>query len=114
MIGKIGMSKTSLIKLNDIQNLIYTIRDKQVMLDSALARLYGVEIKRLNEQVKRNIDRFPSEFMFQLSKEEYESQRSQIATLETGKPLRSQIVTLEKSGSPFRKWVRQVCRLLGN
>ena len=55
------------------------------MLDRDLARLYGVRIKRLNEQVKRNTDRFPSKFCFQLSQKEYASLRSQNATLERGK-----------------------------
>lgn len=62
-----------------IEPLIKTIRGQQVMLDSDLAKLYGVETKRLNEQVKRNIKRFPDDFMFQLTKEE--CLRSQIATL---------------------------------
>ncbi len=65
----------------DIKSKIYTIRNQQVMLDSDLAELYNVEIKRLTEQVKRNIDRFPEHFRFQLTKEEYENLRSQIATL---------------------------------
>jgi hypothetical protein len=60
------MSK-ELSLLKDIKDKIHTIRDKQVMLDSNLAKLYGVKVKRLNEQVKRNIDRFPKDFMFQLS-----------------------------------------------
>jgi phage regulator Rha-like protein len=72
---------TSLQPLENIENLIHVIRGKQVMLDVDLARLYGVETKRLNEQVKRNIERFPEDFMFQLSKEEAESSRSQFATL---------------------------------
>lgn len=63
-----------------IKNLIYTIRGYRVMLDSDLAMLYGVETKRLNEAVKRNIKRFPANFMFQLEKEEWEILRSQIAT----------------------------------
>lgn len=63
-----------------IQNLIYDIRDQKVMLDSDLAKLYCVEIKRLNEAVKRNIRRFPNDFMFQLTKEEWQNLRSQIAT----------------------------------
>lgn len=63
-----------------IQNLIYVIRGKQVMIDSDLAMLYCVETKRLNESVKRNIDRFPSHFRFQLFEEEASSLRSQIAT----------------------------------
>ena len=65
--------------LEQIENLIHVIRGKQVMLDRDLARLYGVETFRLNEQVKRNIERFPDDFMFQLSKEEFENWKSQIA-----------------------------------
>jgi hypothetical protein len=67
----------------EIQNRIYSIRDKQIMLDSHLAELYDVELKRLNEAVKRNITRFPQEFMFQLTEKEVEFLRSQIATLKT-------------------------------
>ena len=63
-----------------ITNLIYTIRGKQVMIDSDLASLYQVTTKRLNEQVSRNKNRFPAEFMFRLTKEEYENLRSQFAT----------------------------------
>lgn len=65
-----------------VQNLIYTIRGQQVMLDSDLAELYGYEVKRLNEQVRRNINRFPQDFMFQLTVEEIpERLKSQFATL---------------------------------
>ncbi len=64
-----------------IQNKIHTIRGLSIILDSDLAELYDVEIKRLNEQVKRNIQRFPEKFRFQLNEEEYEILRSQIATL---------------------------------
>ena len=64
----------------EIQNMIYTIRDKQVMIDSDLATLYQVTTKRLNEQVRRNKNRFPSEFVFRLTAEEYENLRSQNAT----------------------------------
>ncbi len=64
----------------NIQPMIRIIRGKQVMLDRDLAALYGVETKRLNEQVKRNIERFPDDFMFQLTKEEFEEWKSQIAT----------------------------------
>jgi len=67
-------------KLAKIQNLIYEIRGQKVMLDHDLAGLYGVEIKRLNESVKRNIKRFPAEFMFQLTNTEWSKLRSQIAT----------------------------------
>lgn len=64
----------------EIQNMIYTIRGKQVMVDSDLATLYQVKTKRLNEQVRRNKNRFPSEFMFRLTAEEYEYLRSHFAT----------------------------------
>ncbi len=74
---------------NSIRNLIKIIRNQQVMLDSDLAVLYGIETKRLIEQVTRNIERFPEDFMFQLTWEECEFSRSQIATLN----LRSQIAT---------------------
>ena len=57
----------------EIQSMIYTFRGRQVMLDSDLARLYQVTTGRLNEQVKRNIDRFPVQFMFQLTAEEYKT-----------------------------------------
>ena len=77
-----------------IENKIFTIRGVQVMLDKDLAELYEVETKRINEQVKRNIERFPEEFCFQLTKEEVESLRLQIVTLNTEIPnLKSQIAT---------------------
>ena len=68
---------------NNIYNKVYTIRGKQVMLDFDLAQIYGYEVKRLNEQVKRNINRFPEDFMFQLNREEIPAgfSKSQIATL---------------------------------
>ena len=67
-------------KLTIIREMIYEIRGQKVMLDRDLAELYGVELKRLNEAVKRNIKRFPSDFMLQLNKEEWENLRSQNAT----------------------------------
>ena len=66
---------------NNIKNLIYTIRGKQVMLDSDVANLYHCETKYLNRVVKRNIDRFPNEFCFQLEEEEYDFLRCQFVTL---------------------------------
>jgi len=63
-----------------IHHKIYTLRGKQIMLDEDLAELYQVETRRLNEQVKRNSERFPEDFMFQLTKEEYENLKSQFAT----------------------------------
>jgi phage regulator Rha-like protein len=73
-----------LVYPGNIQQRILTIRGQKVLLDSDLAELYGVEIKRLNEQVKRNRERFPEDFMFQLTNEEYDSLRSQFATLKRG------------------------------
>ena len=67
-----------------IENKIDEIRGQKVMLDFDLAEMYGVETKRLKEQVRRNIERFPAEFMFELTKEEVAISRSQIATLKTG------------------------------
>ncbi len=68
-----------------IHHKIYTLRGKQIMLDSDLAELYQVETKVFNQATKRNIERFPEEFMFQLSKIEYESLRSQFVTLDNGR-----------------------------
>ena len=65
-------------KTTQIQDMIYEIRGQKVMLDSDLANLYGVELRTLNQAVKRNIERFPPDFMFQLKQEEWENLRSQI------------------------------------
>jgi hypothetical protein len=68
-----------------IEKRIFAVRGRQVLLDEDLADLYGVETKRLIEQVKRNLDRFPEDFMFQLDNEEAAALRSQIATSSTGR-----------------------------
>lgn len=73
------------IKLNQIERMIYVIRGLKVMLDSNLAELYEVDTKQLNRQVRRNILRFPSDFMFQLTAEEYEVLKCQIGTSKTGR-----------------------------
>jgi hypothetical protein len=74
---------TELMTLDNIYNRVYIIRGQQVMLDYDLAGIYGYEVKRMNEQVKRNITRFPEDFMFQLTKDEIpeDFSKSQIATL---------------------------------
>ena len=72
-------------ELQNIQNLIYEIRGVKVMLDKDLAELYHVTTGNLNKAVKRNIRRFPSDFMFQLTKEEWDSLRFQIGILEVGR-----------------------------
>lgn len=74
-----------LVAAPTIERRIFVIRERQVMLDEDLAELYGVETKRLVEQVKRNIERFPSDFMFQLTSDEAEALRSQIATSKEGR-----------------------------
>ena len=71
--------KQSLIPSERIERVILLIRGQKVLLDSDLAELYGVTTKRLNEQVKRNRDRFPADFMFQLTNQELAALRSQIA-----------------------------------
>ena len=88
----IAKSNQSMIPVR-IESLIHIIREQQVMLDSDLARLYGVETKVLNQAVKRNIQRFPEDFMFQLTKEEC---------------LRSQIVTLNESRGHHLKYMPHV------
>lgn len=70
-----------IIPHDEIGNHILTIRDQKVMLDSDIAKLYGVETKRLNEQVRRNSERFPEDFMFELTEEDYAVLKSQNATL---------------------------------
>ena len=77
-------NKGLLIPEELIMNKIYLIRGQKVMLDNDLAELYAVETRRLNEQVKRNIDRFPEDFMFQLDQEEFTNLKSQIATSSWG------------------------------
>ncbi len=72
------------MELAIIQNRIYDIRGQKVLIDRDLAELYQVETRRLNEAVKRNIKRFPSDFMFQLTKGEFESLMSQFATSSRG------------------------------
>lgn len=72
--------KMELMKVDNIHNRVYMIRGQQVMLDVDLAEIYGYDVKRLNEQVKRNSARFPEDFMFQLNREEMEFVKSQFAT----------------------------------
>ena len=102
--------------VEQIESLILTIRGKQVILDRDLARLYGVETKALNQAVKRNIERFPEDFMFQLTKEEFENWKSQFVisnydedmssqfATSSDEFLRSQIVT----SSGEEKWKSQI------
>ncbi|MCD6011146.1 MAG: hypothetical protein K0Q79_1008 [Flavipsychrobacter sp.] len=85
--------------IRSIQNRIYELRGERVMLDRDLAALYDVETKALNLSVKRNIKRFPADFMLQLTKEEFDSLRGQIETLDKAdKPLRLQNETSKGRG----------------
>ena len=93
------------LTIQDINSKIYTIRDMKVMIDSDLAELYEVETKRLKEQVKRNIDRFPSDFMFELTVEEFSELRSQFATTNKNISLRSQFATLEDNRGKHTKYL---------
>ena len=90
--------KQPLAAMERLDKLIHEIRGEKVMLDVDLARLYGVTTKRLNEQVKRNRERFPADFVFQLTPDEVEVMRSQFVTASTvtGAPMRSQIATASK------------------
>ena len=92
-----------LLTLETIENRIFTIRGVQVMLDSHLAEMYYVDTKRLNEQVRRNLDRFPESFRFQLTNSELENLRLQAAKSNSGS-LRSQFATLNKGRGQHRKY----------
>ena len=78
------MRKEIVVPEEVIVSKIYEVRGNKVMLDSDLAELYQVETRRLNEQVKRNVDRFPEDFMFRLTQEEFENLKSQNATSSWG------------------------------
>jgi hypothetical protein len=95
-----NMSK-ELVPVEVIENRIYLIRGQKVMLDSHLAALYEVTTKRLNERVKRNIRRFPADFMFQLTIEEEDNLRSQFATSN----LKSPFVTSSRGGRRYLPFV---------
>ena len=74
------MKDNAIVSIDDIQNQIYTIRSIQVMLDRDLAGLYGVETKHINQAVKNNLDKFPTDFMFELTEDEFKDLRSKFLT----------------------------------
>ena len=98
--GAIFVSMSGNLALQKIAPLIHEIRGERIILDADLARIYGVTTKRLNEQVKRNADRFPDDFAFQVTKEETANLTSQIATLKSpaSSNLRSQNATSRSHG----------------
>src|SRR5882672_12124555 len=77
--------RTPAVRVEDVSRAILVLRGHKVLLDTELAALYGVSAKRFNEQVRRNRNRFPTDFMFQLTAEESRSLRSQFATLKSGR-----------------------------
>ncbi|HJX62832.1 MAG TPA: ORF6N domain-containing protein [Polyangia bacterium] len=95
------MVEKSLVPLEHVERVILVLRGQKVLLDSDLAALYGVPVKALNQAVKRNLARFPEDFMFQLTLEEVRRSRSQSVTLKSlgpaaGRPSRSQSVILKR------------------
>jgi hypothetical protein len=88
---------SAVVPVERIENAILFIRGQKVMLDADLAKLYGVDAKRLNEAVRRNVDRFPDDFMFRLTKEEFAALRSQIVTSN----LKSQFATSSWGGRRY-------------
>jgi hypothetical protein len=91
------LEENNLITLESIKSLIYTVRGKQVMLDSDVAHLYNCETKRINEKIKRNARRFPEDFCFQLTEEDLEVLKLQVVSVEKDiKSSRSQFATLNK------------------
>jgi hypothetical protein len=96
------MNENALSAVENIGPLIRTIRGEKVLLDSDLAKIYGVPTKRLNEQVRRNASRFPPDFLFQLTKEEAETElhsRSQIATLKQGMNIKYRPYAFTENGA---------------
>ena len=95
------MKKKPVVLMERVERKILLIRGHKVMLDSDLAEMYGVETKTLNRAVRRNPERFPEGFMFQLTAEEYRNLRYQFGTLS----LRSQFVTLKSGWGKHRKYL---------
>src|SRR3989442_7164318 len=83
--SRVSESGGSVVSIERIESRILLVRGQKVVLDGALAALYAVSTKRFNEQVRRNAARFPEDFMFRLSAEEWDSLRSKFATLKTGR-----------------------------
>jgi len=96
------MSKTSQLPAEGIEPCIVSVRGQKVILDSDIAGLYGVPVKALNQAVHRNVARFPSDFMFQLTSEDLSNLKSQFVISKTAPGLRSQFVT-SKSGRGGRR-----------
>jgi hypothetical protein len=98
------MSNEIIISQKEVENRIFVVCGAQVMIDSDLAEIYGVDTKVLNQAVKRNAGRFPEEFRYQLTESEFDSLRFQIGTSSYA-PLRSQIATLEDDETIVRSQI---------
>lgn len=98
---------SSTVAIESVAQRILVLRGQKVMLDADLAELFGVPTKVFNQAIKRNFDRFPADFMFQLTEEEHESLRSQFVTSNKYESLRSQIAT-SKTGRGGRRYVPYV------
>jgi hypothetical protein len=101
--------KKTLIPAERIEQSVLLVRGQKVLLDSELAMLYGVEIRALNQAVQRNLERFPDDFMFRLTQDEWAALRYQFGALDAGKqldrsPLRSQFVILQSGRGRHRKY----------
>ncbi|MCH7414996.1 ORF6N domain-containing protein [Belliella sp. R4-6] len=101
-------NSSDLIIQERITRSIYFVRNQKVMMDSDLAEMYGVETKALNQAVKRNLDRFPEDFMFKLSNEEWKDLQARIEEQNEDHSLRSQIVTLKNDRGRHRKYLPNV------
>lgn len=104
------MNQNLILREENIASIIYFIRGEKVMLDMDLAALYGVETKKMKQTVRRNMKRFPADFMFELTREEYNSLRSQIVTLENldNINLTTQIATSDENKSNRGKFSKYV------
>jgi hypothetical protein len=105
MADKSTKAALSIVPIDKLQGMIYTVRGMQVMLDSDLAAIYVVETKIFNRAVKRNIERFPEAFRFQLTQEEFENLRCQIGTSSSDETLGSQNTTSNHGGRRYLPYV---------
>lgn len=99
--SELGTNQSNQIVCKNIEHLIKVIRGQQVILDRDLALLYGVETRILNQAVKRNMNRFPADFMFQLSKEEFENWKSQIVMTKSADELKSLTMGIRRKPYAF-------------
>lgn len=100
--------RTDIIPIESIEHCIYLVRGQKVMLDFHLAALYGVETKNLNKAVKRNLDRFPADFMFQLTVDEADALRFQFGTLKRGQHFKypSSQAQIGATTAKSKKWCK--------